>query len=322
MSMQAYSWEPLLLARAQEAYEDRLLYEPILTEIEPAIPSDTLELAYSHCEEITRQHSRTFFLASGLLSPEKRRAARALYAFCRISDDLVDHSLGEAFEELCSWKQSSLGDQKLQDDRVVMAWIDTRQRFQIPLRYAEQLIEGVAYDLKKDRYQNFSELAAYSYGVASTVGLMTMHIIGFSGPEAIPYAVKLGIALQLTNILRDVGEDWQTGRLYLPLDELSASGLDESDIARGIVTERWRNFMRFQIERTRRLYAESLPGIQFLSPDGRFAIAAAALLYQDILKDIEEHDYDVFNRRAHVSNLEKVLRLPSIWWQVNQKLKL
>ena len=141
---------------------------------------------------------------------------RALYAFCRVSDDLVDCSLGEAVAELRSWQQSTLSELDSQDNLVVMAWLDTRLRYNIPLRYAEQLIEGVSYDLKQTRYETFSALAAYSYGVASTVGLMSMHIIGFSSPEAIPYAVKLGVALQLTNILRDVGEDWQSGRLYLP----------------------------------------------------------------------------------------------------------
>jgi 15-cis-phytoene synthase len=319
MSIQTSSWEPLLIARAREAFENRQAGEPptpgIGNWIEPAL----LEKAYSQCVEITRQHSRTFFLASGLLPPEKRRAARALYAFCRISDDLVDCSFGEAVEELKSWQKTSLGDQKMQNNLVVMAWIDTRQRYHIPLRYAEQLLEGVAHDLKKRRYESFTELAAYSYGVASTVGLMSMHIIGFTGPEAIPYAVKLGVALQLTNILRDVGEDWRAGRLYLPREELFAFGLDEEEISKGVVTEAWRDFMRFQIERTRELYAVSLPGIKYLQPDGRFAIAAAAILYEDILKDIEEHDYDVFNRRAHVPTWEKLLRLPGIWREVRKR---
>jgi 15-cis-phytoene synthase len=319
MSIQTSSWEPLLLARAREAFEKSRVDETALLEPKNRIQPPLLEQAYAHCEAITRQHSRTFFFASGLLSPEKRRSARALYAFCRISDDLVDCSLGEVFEKLQSWQQSSLGDQKNQEDLVVMAWIDTRRRYNIPIRYAEQLIEGVAHDLKKTRYETFTQLASYCYGVASTVGLMSMHIIGFVGPEAIPYAVKLGVALQLTNILRDVGEDWQAGRLYLPREEMSAFRLEEADIARGTVTEAWRDFMRFQIQRTRELYAASLPGIQYLQPDGRFAIAAAALLYQDILKDIEEHDYDVFNRRAFVSKWEKLKRLPAIWRQARKR---
>ena len=319
MSLQTSSWEPMLIARAKEAFEKSQVDKTRHTEPSDRIHPSLLEHAYAHCEEVTRQNSRTFYLASRLLPPEKRRAVRALYAFCRTSDDLVDCGLGEVFEELQSWQRASLGDQKVQEDLVVMAWIETRNQYQIPVRYAEQLLEGVTHDLHKRRYGSFAELASYCYGVASTVGLMSMHIIGFDGPEAIPYAVKLGVALQLTNILRDVGEDWRAGRLYLPSQELAAFGLSEKEIERGVVSEAWREFMRFQIQRTRDLYEESLPGIQYLHPDGRFAIAAAALLYQDILKDIEEHDYDVFNRRAYVTPWEKLLRFPDIWRQARKR---
>jgi phytoene synthase len=147
------------------------------------------------------------------------------------------------------------------------------------------------------------------------VGLMSMHIIGFAGNEAIPYAIKLGVALQLTNILRDVGEDWRAGRVYVPLDELVAFGLRQADLERGQVDDRWRALMRFQITRNRRLYAEAWPGIALLSGDGRFAVAAAGELYRAILDDIEAHDYDVFHRRAHVSMWDKARRLPGIWWR-------
>ena len=145
-------------------------------------------------------------------------------------------------------------------------------------------IDGVARDLDQARYATFDDLTAYAYGVASTVGLMSMRIIGYRSAAAIPYAIKLGVALQLTNILRDVGEDWRAGRVYLPADELAAFGLSEEDVARGQVDDRWRDFMRFQIERNRRLYAEAWPGIELLNEDGRFAIAAAGDLYRRILR--------------------------------------
>ena len=119
-----------------------------------------------------------------------------------------------------------------------------------------------------ERYHTFGELTTYAYGVASTVGLMSMHIIGFAGEQAIPYAIKLGVALQLTNILRDIGEDWRAGRLYLPMDEMAAFGLSEADLDRGRVDDRWRALMRFQIERNRRLYAEANPGIALLNREG------------------------------------------------------
>ncbi len=177
------------------------------------------------------------------------------------------------------------------------------------------MIDGVARDLDQTRYTTFDDLAAYAYGVASTVGLMSMHIIGYHGAAAIPYAIKLGIALQMTNILRDVGEDWQAGRVYLPAAELADFDLSEDDLARGRVDDRWRAFMAFQIERNRRLYAEAWPGIQLLPPDGRFAIAAASELYRRILDDIEAHDDDVFTRRARVSTSRKLFGLLQLWWR-------
>jgi phytoene synthase len=154
--------------------------------------------------------------------------------------------------------------------------------------------------------------------VASTVGLIVMHIIGFQGSAALPYAIKLGVALQLTNILRDVGEDWQAGKLYLPIEELAEFGLSEADIAASCIDDRWRRFMRFQIERARTLYREAEPGIMLLDADGRFAIGAASTLYRSILEDIEAHDYDVFHRRAHVGLWGKLRRLPKAWLMSNR----
>ncbi len=311
MNAATLAWEHQLLAWAHEGLAERLAAQPGHV----VVPDGAiLEAAYMHCEQVTREHSRTFFLASGLLPPEKRRAARALYAFCRTSDDLIDRGGGDGLARLEAWRQATLA-APLGDDPIALAWAHTRTVYRIPTRYAEQLIAGVARDVTVRRYASFGELAAYCYGVASTVGLMAMHIIGFAGPQAIPYAVKLGIALQLTNILRDVGEDWQSGRLYLPQDELAAHGLTEADIAAGRIDARWRAFMRFQIARTQRLYAEAMPGIALLDRSGRFAIAAAAELYRAILDDIATHDYDVFNRRAHVGTFGKLRRLPGIWWR-------
>lgn len=312
MSVQTSSWEQRLLSWAHEGLEGPALVDP--DPASNAADNDRLLRAYAYCAHLTQQHSRTFYLASSLLPSAKRHAARALYAFCRVSDDLVDHAAAGARERLLSWRQRALSPHPPLDDPVALAWADARARFRIPLRYAEQLIDGISRDLGPARYTTFEELAGYCYGVASTVGLMAMHIIGFHSNEAIPYAVKLGVALQLTNILRDVGEDWRAGRLYLPQEELARFGLSEDDIAAGRVDDRWRAFMRFQIARARRLYAEARPGIALLQRDGRFAIAAAADLYQAILDDIEAHDGDVFHRRAHVTTWGKLRRLPGIWW--------
>lgn len=289
-------------------------------------PADNRMLgpAYKQCEAYIRTHSKTFYIASGLLPPHKREAARALYAFCRITDDIVDEKRDkdEAAIALDDWRRRALAAHPPACDTIAHAWADTRARFGIPVGYAEHLIDGVARDLKQTRYETFTDLAEYSYGVASTVGLMAMHIIGFASEEALPYAVKLGVALQITNILRDVAADWRSGRVYLPQEELKAFGLSDVAIAAGTVTDRWRSFMRFQIERNRRLYTESLPGIRLLDKDGRFAIAAAAELYRAILDEIEAKDYDVFSSRAHLSTMKKLSRLPGIWRRSRQRQTL
>jgi len=303
-------WEHILLPLAYEA--EHQSSAPSYLRL---YDSGLLARAYAHCDSITSTNSRTFYMATGLLPADKRRAMRALYAFCRLSDDIVDCSESDTEELLNAWRRRVLTPEPPPGDLVTIAWADTRFRYQIPQRYAEQLIDGVGRDLSQKRYHSFEDMARYAYGVASTVGLMSMHIIGFAGEQAIPSAIKLGIALQITNILRDVGEDWANGRLYLPMDEMAAFGLSEADLDKGQVNAHWRAFLRFQIERNRRLYIEANPGIALLNKDGRFAVAAASDLYRAILSDIEKHDYDVFNRRAHVNAWGKICRLPRIWWR-------
>lgn len=140
-----------------------------------------------------------------------------------------------------------------------------------------------------------------------------MHITGFKNSAAVPYAIRLGVALQLTNILRDIAEDWKNGRLYLPKDELDGFNITLEEISFGVLTNKWREFMRFQIDRVRHLYKTAFPGISLLENDGRFAIAAAGELYQGILDEIEANDYDVFSKRAYLTRSSKFIRLPGIW---------
>jgi 15-cis-phytoene synthase len=308
------TWEARLLAKAQGAAQS---LEGHMLDWLVHADDDELARAHETCRDITYAHSRTFFLASAWLPPEKRRAARALYAFCRVTDDLVDEADGEADEQLAAletWRGQALASCRIDDD-VCIAWADARIRFQIPRGYSEQLIAGVARDIGQTRYGTFTELTEYAYAVASTVGLMAMHIIGYDDEAAIPYAIRLGVALQLTNILRDVGEDYARGRIYLPQDELAAFRIDEAQIAAGRVDDNWRAFMRFQIARNRRLYESARPGIAMLSRDGRLAITAAADLYRDILVDVERNDYNAFTRRASLSTREKLARMPRIWWR-------
>lgn len=315
MTLTAYPWEQPLLELANEAHHTSASTTSL------GLDAYLLEQAQSHCQALTKHHSRSFHMASQLLPPHQRQAVRALYAFCRITDDIVDHPDGNVNETLAEWRERALSWDPPTADLPAVAWANARSQFNIPRRYAEQLIEGVARDLHQTRYQTFDDLATYCYGVASTVGLMSMHIIGFESAEAIPYAIKLGVALQLTNILRDVAEDWKRGRFYLPLDELEAFGLSEEDLNHGRVDDRWRNFMRFQIERNRQFYREAWPGIAMLAPNGRLAIAAAAGFYRAILQDIEAHHYDNFNRRAHITQWGKIKLMPALWWQTRPPIK-
>lgn len=277
-----------------------------------------LHRAYKQAEIITARHSKSFFAASGLLPEEKRSAVRALYAFCRTVDDIVDEvELKKDRDfELDYWRNIVQTASASTDDPVSAAWADTLARYHIPRHYALQLIDGVARDLCQSRYQTFEDLATYCYGVASTVGLMSMYIVGFKSQEAVPYAIKLGVALQMTNILRDVGEDYRNGRLYLPREELLAHGIREEDIAAGRITDNWRQFMKFQIGRTRRLYEESWAGVKMLEREGQLAIGAASVFYQGILDDIEKHDYNVFTRRAGLSAWGKLSRIPRMWLRI------
>ena len=310
-----FYWEDHLIELALKAIEQERVKSQ-----SPPHDHELLQRAYQHCEQIIKTASKTFYLASGLLPAGKKKSIRALYAFCRVSDDIVDQGPIDMEAHLEYWRHRVLRSiQETQVDPsdiemlVALAWKDARDRHQVPGMFIEQLVDGVSKDLFIKSYESFTELVAYCYGVACTVGLMSMHIIGHKGIDAIPYAIRLGVALQLTNILRDVGEDWQMGRVYLPRDEMEEFNISEQDIASGIVTEKWRSFMRFQIDRVRLLYASALPGIRMLHPDGRFAIAAAAELYREILTGIENNNYDVFSRRAAASSAGKIRQLPGIW---------
>lgn len=308
MSVHNPDWERNLLALAIHPKEH--LHAPVLIS-----NTDLLEEAYAYCDQIIEAHSKSFYMASSLLPPQKRIAARVLYAFCRISDNIVDQPSHNPSATLKAWRSRTLEHTPAPSDLTAIAWADVQYRYRIPKIYAEQLIDGVAVDLIKSRYETFSELAHYAYGVASTVGLMVMHIIGFVSEDAIPYAVKLGLALQMTNILRDVGEDLQNGRVYLPQEDLDRFDITDQDLRAGLQTENWAAFMAFQIARNRQLYQEAMPGIRMLHKDGRFAIAAAAKFYAGILDEIEANQYNVFTKRAAVSTTRKLTMLPSIWWQ-------
>jgi phytoene synthase len=277
----------------------------------------SLQAAYQTCQRITKQYSKSFFFSSQLLPQPKRQAIRALYALCRTSDDTVDHPVGDAASDLAAWIAHVRAAVPACDDAVLVAWDDTRRLYAVPQALVDELLAGIAMDLIVNRYTTFDELWLYCYRVASVVGLMAMHIIGYA-PGAAPYAVKLGVALQLTNILRDIGEDARRGRIYLPQEDLARFGICDTDILMERHDQRFRSLMRYEIARAHSLYEEAWPGIAMLHRDSQLAIAAAAEIYRAILYRIEANDYDVFTQRASTPLFEKLQILCNVWWRIDR----
>ncbi|MBD2576347.1 15-cis-phytoene synthase CrtB [Oscillatoria sp. FACHB-1406] len=286
--------------------------------------------AYEYCRQITAKYSKTFYLGTLLMPLEKRRAIWAIYNWCRRTDELVDgpEAASTTPETLDRWEEhleSVFSGKPLEAADVAL--IDSIERYPIEIQPFRDMIDGQRMDLYRSRYETFEELELYCYRVAGTVGLMTSPVLGYdrgngtapwyrpAASSAVPEkeAIALGIANQLTNILRDVGEDAQRGRIYLPLEDLARFNYTEDDLFKGIVDDRWRNFMRFQIQRARQFYVDAERGIRALSPDARWPVWAALMLYQGILDVIERNDYNVFTKRAFVPKSEKMLYLPVAW---------
>lgn len=275
------------------------------------------EQYFKKIEEIIRVNSKTFYFATNLLPKNERRAVRSLYAFCRRTDDLVDEEQA-SIAELENWRGAVNRPAINQNDPVLFCWAQTRQKYNIDVQYQNELIDGVCQDLKQQEYDTWQELEHYCYLVASTVGLLSTPIIGLakgvSFETAKPYAIKLGIALQLTNILRDVGEDAKKGRVYLPLKDLRMFGLNREDILNQVYDERFIALMKYEIRRARHYFLEALPGIAMLSWKARPAVGVAALLYRAILDEIEAIRYQTHLKRAFVSGKKKLAYLPRFLW--------
>lgn len=284
----------------------------------PHARGEALQRAYDVCTRVTKEYSKSFYFSSLLLPPAKRQAVHALYAFCRTSDDIVDAANDHAREELAAWRVQAFRTANEQHDDVLLAWADTRERFGVPRRYGEELLDGMEMDLTIPVYETWEQLERYCYCVASTVGLMSMHITGYTDPQARDYAIKLGVALQLTNILRDVGEDAARGRVYLPRQDIEQFGLSYADFCYGTVDARFKALMAFEIQRAERLYDESWAGIALLNPDSRLSVATAAVVYRGILDQIRRINYDVYAQRAHLGLGGKLARLPAIWWRTRR----
>jgi len=278
------------------------------------------------CAAVVRLHARTFHAASRLLPAPKRRGAYALYAFCRLADDIVDHA-GDAPADEVARRLGAYGralDAALAgrpEGPVFRELRATIRAFDVPEAALRELLAGVARDLTPTTYARWSDLAAYCASVASSVGEMCTCVFGVRGDDAVRaravrYARTLGLAMQLTNILRDVGEDARRGRCYLPVEDLAAFGLSTHDVltrpdlARD---ERWRPFMAFQIGRARSLYETARPGLGLLAADAARCATAAATGYAAILDAIEANDYDSIGARARIGRGARVALLWRAW---------
>lgn len=307
----------------QAALVKRQLRSTNELEVKPDIPIPgnlgLLSEAYDRCGEVCAEYAKTFNLGTMLMTPERRRAIWAIYVWCRRTDELVDGPNASYITPaaLDRWEN------RLEDvfngrpfDMLDGALSDTVSNFPVDIQPFRDMIEGMRMDLRKSRYKNFDELYLYCYYVAGTVGLMSVPIMGIA-PESkattesvYNAALALGIANQLTNILRDVGEDARRGRVYLPQDELAQAGLSDEDIFAGRVTDKWRIFMKKQIHRARKFFDEAEKGVTELSSASRFPVWASLVLYRKILDEIEANDYNNFTKRAYVSKSKKLIALP------------
>jgi phytoene synthase len=285
------------------------------SEFLPAV-APSLDSAYEHCRRIARSYGKTYYFSTCFFPPEIRPAVHALYAWVRYPDEWVDNpgdlTRDDQIRRLRDWRaatRSALSTGS-SDHPVLLAWTTVARRYGVPLEQMEAFLDAMECDLTVDRYPTFDALTGYTWGSASVVGLMMCRLIGASEAAAVSPAANLGLAMQLTNFLRDIGEDWRDrGRLYLPLEDLDRFGVSLSEIAEGRVTPAFRELMRFEIDRTRAYYALADDGFGYIPDAARRPVRLARVLYARILDKIEQNDYDVFSRRARVPTWEKLLVL-------------
>jgi phytoene synthase len=265
---------------------------------------------------LTKKHAQTFYFASHFLPKEKKDASYAVYAICRLSDEAVDgpqpFSPEKKLNNIRTNIEAAYQDLPIEGG-LLLAFQETIRRHQIPKKYFLELLEGMKIDLKRPRYENFAQLYDYCYKAAGVVGLIMLNIFGYRNREAKRYAVDLGIAMQLTNILRDIKEDYARGRIYLPQDEMERFGTGANDISKQKLSDNFIKLLKFQIERARKYYRSSAAGIKLISHSRcRLVLRAMKEMYAAILKAIENNNYDVFSQRAHVNTKEKVIILSKV----------
>jgi len=292
-----------------------------------------LREAYRRCGEITKIFSKTFYFGTTFFSEAKRTAVWAIYVWCRRTDDIVDSPLATMLgpermaEDLAKWEK------RLEriwsgepTDSLDMALADARRRYpDLDIKPYKDMIDGMLMDtpgheLYQNRYETWDELEVYCYRVAGTVGLMTLPVLGtapgYTLEQAREPALALGVAFQITNILRDVGEDALRGRIYLPRDQMRKFGVTEQQIFDGVINQNYVDLLKSEIRRAESYYDKAATGIQMLAPEARLAVASSLQVYKAILDKIKENDYDNFRKRAYVSKFDKFLMLPATWLQI------
>jgi phytoene synthase len=273
----------------------------------------SLAESYELCRQIQKAHSRTYYFSTSFFPPHVRPRVHALYAFMRYADEIVDNpgvtSLGEQLGGLEAFERETMAAVAGEPvaNPVLRAYADTVRACGIEPAHITAFMESMKMDTRVFRYETFRDLEVYTYGSAAVVGLMMCRVVGADDRRADPHAEALGVAMQLSNFLRDVAEDWRRGRVYLPLEDLERFGYGEEDLAAGVVDGRLVSLMRFEIERARKLYAYADEGIQYIPRGRRWPVVVARELYAGILGRIEARDYDVFSGRAETSRPRKLL---------------
>jgi phytoene synthase len=281
------------------------------------ITDPVLTTSYLECKRLNSKHGKTYFLATLLLPPSKRPYVHALYGFARYADEIVDDLASELTVEQKAAALTGWGEQALRDitsgessDPIGRALVDTVKRFNLPIDYFQAFLNSMAMDLTVSEYQTYEDLMEYVYGSAAVIGLQMVPVLGTISPQDTPSALesaqKLGIAFQLANFIRDVGEDLERGRVYLPIQELAQCGVDWEMLNERVLTPQIVEALKFQIARVRQLQQEATPGIQLLEPSSRACIEAASELYCGIVDEVEAIGYDIFNVRAKTSTWRRL----------------
>lgn len=284
-----------------------------------------LRASYEKCRELNAAHGKTYYLATLLLPPAKRPYVHALYGFARYADEIVDDLASTLTDQekafaLQSWADTFFADfdSGVSSDPICKAVLDTVHRWKIPREHFEAFIHSMTMDLTVTEYQTFDDLYEYVYGSAAVIGLQMVPILEPTDDRAYEHAKELGIAFQLANFIRDVGEDLERGRVYLPLDDLAQFGVTRADLEARVLTPAITDALKFQIKRVRDLEAQSRAGIAMLSPVGQPCIETARILYCGIVDAVEDIDYDVFHKRASVSLSTRLRVAVPAWWQARK----